>query len=72
MYVNSDDGKWVESVYTVGAMADSFYEYLLKYWLLTDGDDGKYRSWYDTSVQVGMEPKLFSNLSYIVDKRRFG
>lgn len=31
---------------TIGALADSFYEYLLKYWLLTGKTDAALRQWY--------------------------
>jgi hypothetical protein len=39
--------------YTVGALADSFYEYLLKIWLISDRKADKYREYYDRSSQVG-------------------
>ena len=48
--LNNRDGNWIDGAYTVGALADSFYEYLLKLWLISDMQDEKYRKLYDESA----------------------
>lgn len=37
---------------SVGALGDSFYEYLLKAWLITDGKDAEARRLYDRALDV--------------------
>ena len=58
--------------YTFGAMADSFYEYLLKTWIQGGKVENKYREMYDSAMQ-GMHDELLhfsvpSGLAYIADK----
>ncbi len=38
--------------YTMGGLADSFYEYLLKMWLYSGKTDQKYQKLYDSAVTV--------------------
>jgi len=38
--------------YTIGALADSFYEYLLKLWLISDGEDESFRTRYEESADA--------------------
>jgi hypothetical protein len=38
--------------YTVGASADSFYEYLLKIWIASDRSLDKFREYYDESAEA--------------------
>jgi Glycosyl hydrolase family 47 len=57
---------------TFGAMADSFYEYMLKVWLQTDRKISLYREMYDKAMD-GMHNELLRNsvpsgLRYIADK----
>jgi mannosyl-oligosaccharide alpha-1,2-mannosidase len=46
------DATWRIKDYTVGALADSFYEYLLKCWIASDKDAIKFRKLYDESAEV--------------------
>lgn len=57
--------------YTLGAMADSFYEYLLKSWIQSGREDEQSRQLYLNSV-IGIRNKLLrtseqSNLTYLAD-----
>ena len=61
---------------TFGAMADSFYEYMLKIWLQGGKKESLYRSMYDESIQ-GMFDELLhlstpSGLIFIADKEVHG
>lgn len=47
--IDGENGDWRYGAYTVGALADSFYEYLLKNWLISDKHDVKFRKLYDES-----------------------
>jgi mannosyl-oligosaccharide alpha-1,2-mannosidase len=57
----------------MGGLSDSFYEYLLKRWLLTNGTVTKYRSMYEESVDAMSEQLLGrsqpSNLLYIGERK---
>lgn len=37
---------------SVGGLGDSFYEYLLKAWLMSDRTDGEARKTYDDAIEV--------------------
>lgn len=37
---------------SVGGLGDSFYEYLLKAWLMSDKTDGEARKTYDDAIEV--------------------
>jgi hypothetical protein len=39
-YLNQHSGKWCMKHASMGALADSFYEYLLKLWLYKNKTDG--------------------------------
>lgn len=59
---------------TFGAMADSFYEYMLKVWLQGGKTEDMYREMYDESIE-GMHEQLLqksspSGLTYIADKNK--
>ena len=59
---------------SLGAMGDSFYEYLLKIWLQTGKKETKYRRRYDESVN-GIMDKLIhmsrpSYLTYVAEMKR--
>lgn len=58
--------------FTFGAMADSFYEYMLKLWLQGGKKEPLYREMYDKAVQ-GMHDELLrvscpSGLTYLADR----
>ncbi|XP_052830487.1 mannosyl-oligosaccharide 1,2-alpha-mannosidase IA [Octopus bimaculoides] len=50
IYLNPRTGKWGQHLFSVGAMGDSFYEYLLKTWLYTGKKDTVARQMYDEAV----------------------
>jgi len=57
---------------TFGAMADSFYEYMLKIWIQGGKQEPMYRQMYDKAMQ-GMHNELLhvstpSGLTYLADK----
>lgn len=59
---------------TLGAMGDSFYEYLLKIWLQSGKKEMKYRRLYDKSVDGIMEKLIHmsrpSYLTYVAEVKR--
>lgn len=55
--INPETGQWNGDHVTLGAWGDSYYEYLLKQWILTK--DQKYRVLYDQAVEG-----IFSKLVY--------
>merc|ERR1712137_181670 len=57
LYVSPDHGGFSGSDYSVGALGDSFYEYELKLWLLTNKQADGYRRMYEEST-LGMEEHL--------------
>lgn len=71
------DGKMI----TIGALGDSFYEYLLKLWIFAGGprtpEAGKYRTHYDRAV-AAIQEKLVqqtatpAKLTYISEMRKSG
>ncbi|KAJ2007109.1 hypothetical protein H4R26_001002 [Coemansia thaxteri] len=69
LYINIQTGKYDQtSSYTIGGKADSFYEYLLKQYILHDGKEPKFKERYVTSVEA-IKDKLLkkssSGFSYI-------
>ena len=51
-FISADSGNFKAGTgtLTMGSRADSYYEYLLKQWLLTGKTDDRYRSWYLQTV----------------------
>jgi len=70
IYINPYTGQFTNSKITFGAMGDSFYEYLLKMWLLTGKKDERFARMYRESMN-GMIAHLLSQdsegLWYIAD-----
>ncbi|KAF6040512.1 MAN1A2 [Bugula neritina] len=56
-YLNPRTGKWGQTHVSIGALGDSFYEYLLKVWLQTNKEDTEAKRMYDTAVK-GVETHL--------------
>ena len=52
-FISADTGNFKpgKGTLTMGSRADSYYEYLLKQWLLTGKADSRYRDWYLQSVE---------------------
>lgn len=58
IYVNPDSGQFTNDKITFGAMGDSFYEYLLKMWLITGKTNEQYRRMYEESMNGLIEHLL--------------
>jgi mannosyl-oligosaccharide alpha-1,2-mannosidase len=50
-YINPLDGSWCGDDTSVGALGDSFYEYLLKDWLRTGRSNAELRNMFDEAVE---------------------
>lgn len=50
VYVSPQTGEFTREHITLGALGDSFYEYLLKLWLLKGKNDPQYRRMYDEAM----------------------
>jgi len=70
-FINPNTGTWSSPKLTFGALADSFYEYLVKQWLLTGKTEGWLRDMFDETM-LGMAAGLVqrsspSGYAYIAD-----
>lgn len=55
---------------SLGALGDSFYEYLLKAWLVSNGEDEQARVMFDEAMQAALEKMLRispSGLAYLAE-----
>ena len=71
-YVNPKTGAWGQRHVSIGALGDSFYEYLLKTWLLTKKTDTVARQMYDNAIEAVekyLMAKSFSGLTYLGEWR---
>lgn len=69
-YINPKSGAWGQRHASVGALGDSFYEYLIKAWLLSGKTDHLAKSMYDDAVKAiesQMVRKSSGGLTYIGD-----
>ncbi|TKS67728.1 Mannosyl-oligosaccharide 1,2-alpha-mannosidase IB [Collichthys lucidus] len=58
-YLNPRTGRWGQHHTSVGGLGDSFYEYLLKAWLMSDKTDTEARKTYDDAIENGhLERKM--------------
>ena len=77
-FVDTRTGKATSGARTLGALADSYYEYLLKLWLFLGGKAGgsaeaaKFREMYDMYMDAAIDDLTFtskpSGLVYITDR----
>lgn len=51
-YLNPRTGRWGQYHTSVGGLGDSFYEYLLKAWLMSDKTDLEARNMYDDAIEA--------------------
>uniref|UniRef100_A0A4W4F5J2 alpha-1,2-Mannosidase n=1 Tax=Electrophorus electricus TaxID=8005 RepID=A0A4W4F5J2_ELEEL len=51
-YLNPRTGRWGQHHTSVGGLGDSFYEYLLKAWLMSDRTDAEARKTYDDAIEA--------------------
>ncbi|XP_041831221.1 mannosyl-oligosaccharide 1,2-alpha-mannosidase IA [Melanotaenia boesemani] len=69
-YLNPNSGQWGQHHVSVGGLGDSFYEYLLKAWLMSDKTDeeGK-KMYYDAlqAIETNLIRKSSSGLTYIAE-----
>uniref|UniRef100_A0A0N5BYC8 alpha-1,2-Mannosidase n=1 Tax=Strongyloides papillosus TaxID=174720 RepID=A0A0N5BYC8_STREA len=72
LYLSKDTGKFVTREVSLGAMGDSFYEYLLKEWLILDKKDNIAYDMYkkaSKNIRKKMIIKSKGNLTYLVELR---
>ena len=55
MFISPETGQWMSQEVTLGARADSLYEYLLKQWLLSGRTDQRMRQMYEFRYMLGSE-----------------
>lgn len=60
-YLNPKTGKWGQHHMSMGALGDSFYEYLLKAWLQSNKEDNEARQMYDDAMQAVMQHMLHTS-----------
>jgi mannosyl-oligosaccharide alpha-1,2-mannosidase len=65
---------WMTDHVTIGALGDSFYEYLLKQWLLTNKTETKYKELYKRAARGIVDKLVFkskpSDLTYVAEWKR--
>ncbi|XP_078504596.1 mannosyl-oligosaccharide 1,2-alpha-mannosidase IA [Lissotriton helveticus] len=69
-YLNPNSGQWGQHHVSVGGLGDSFYEYLLKAWLMSDKTDEEAKRMYYDAVQAiekHLIRKSSSGLTYIAE-----
>lgn len=74
-YINTQTGEYTKLHISYGALGDSFYEYLLKQWLLTGKKEHKFRELYDEAIQAMKDNLLCyskpSELAYVAEMYAF-
>ncbi|XP_035918503.1 mannosyl-oligosaccharide alpha-1,2-mannosidase IA isoform X2 [Anopheles stephensi] len=71
-YLNPKTGKWGQQHMSLGALGDSFYEYLLKAWIQSGHEDWEAREMYDDAMQAiikHMVRSTPSGLTYVSDMK---
>ncbi|XP_061756888.1 mannosyl-oligosaccharide 1,2-alpha-mannosidase IA isoform X1 [Nerophis ophidion] len=69
-YLNPNSGQWGQHYVSVGGMGDSFYEYLLKAWLMSDRTDEEAKKmYYDAlqAIETNLIRKSSGGLTYIAE-----
>ncbi|NXQ24773.1 MA1C1 mannosidase, partial [Alaudala cheleensis] len=65
-------GSWVQHHVSIGGLGDSFYEYLLKSWLMSDKKDSEAKKMYDDALEAiekHLVKKSAGGLTYIAEWR---
>ncbi|NXN93501.1 MA1C1 mannosidase, partial [Rhinopomastus cyanomelas] len=65
-------GNWVQHHVSIGGLGDSFYEYLIKSWLMSDKKDSEARKMYDDALEAiekNLVKKSAGGLTYIAEWR---
>ncbi|KAF5300144.1 hypothetical protein FQR65_LT09235 [Abscondita terminalis] len=71
-YLNPKSGKWGQHHMSMGALGDSFYEYLLKAWMQSNKEDNEARQMFDDAMQAVMHHMLHTStggLMYFAELR---
>lgn len=71
-YLNPKTGKWGQQHMSLGALGDSFYEYLLKAWLQSGQTDEDARQMYDDAMQAIVQHMIRTSaggLTYVSDMK---
>ncbi|XP_065089168.1 mannosyl-oligosaccharide alpha-1,2-mannosidase IA isoform X2 [Ochlerotatus camptorhynchus] len=69
-YLNPKTGKWGQQHMSLGALGDSFYEYLLKAWIQSGHEDDEAREMYDDAMQAIIQNMIRTSpggLTYVSD-----
>nr|XP_029711380.1 mannosyl-oligosaccharide alpha-1,2-mannosidase IA-like isoform X1 [Aedes albopictus]XP_029711381.1 mannosyl-oligosaccharide alpha-1,2-mannosidase IA-like isoform X1 [Aedes albopictus] len=69
-YLNPKTGKWGQQHMSLGALGDSFYEYLLKAWIQSGHEDEEAREMYDDAMQAIIQHMIRTSpggLTYVSD-----
>ncbi|EDV24520.1 uncharacterized protein TRIADDRAFT_25880 [Trichoplax adhaerens] len=67
-YIDISSGNWISQSVSIGAMGDSFYEYLIKSWYLSGGKDKLARSMFDEAMKhiiAKLVKKSWSGLTFV-------
>ncbi|XP_034942519.1 mannosyl-oligosaccharide alpha-1,2-mannosidase IA [Chelonus insularis] len=71
-YIHPQTGKWGSHHMSLGALGDSFYEYLLKAWIQSGGEDVEAREMYEEAIAAVVKHMVFRSLEgllYLSDLR---
>ncbi|XP_055841507.1 mannosyl-oligosaccharide alpha-1,2-mannosidase IA isoform X2 [Episyrphus balteatus] len=71
-YLNPKTGKWGQLHMSLGALGDSFYEYLLKAWLQSGQTDEEARQMFDEAMTAIIQRMVMtspSGLTYVTDMK---
>uniref|UniRef100_A0AAG5DVK7 alpha-1,2-Mannosidase n=1 Tax=Anopheles atroparvus TaxID=41427 RepID=A0AAG5DVK7_ANOAO len=71
-YLNPKTGKWGQQHMSLGALGDSFYEYLLKAWIQSGHEDEEAREMYDEAMQAIIQHMIrrsTNGLVYVSDMK---
>ncbi|XP_030031428.1 mannosyl-oligosaccharide 1,2-alpha-mannosidase IA [Manduca sexta] len=69
-FINPRTGQWGQRHISLGALGDSFYEYLLKAWLQSGRADEQARAMFDAAMQAALDKMLRvspGGLAYLAD-----
>ncbi|KAK3691350.1 hypothetical protein RRG08_036154 [Elysia crispata] len=65
-YINPRSGRWGQQHVSLGALGDSFYEYLIKEWLMSNKKDTVARTMYDEAMKAVYDKMLQTSKSGLV------
>ncbi|XP_063167879.1 mannosyl-oligosaccharide 1,2-alpha-mannosidase IC [Candoia aspera] len=71
-FLSPATGNWVQHHVSIGGLGDSFYEYLIKSWLMSDKQDSEAKNMYDKALEAiekHLVKKSAGGLTYIAEWR---